>query len=130
MAGDGFNDAGALAAADIGIAISGSDQVNLDAADVLIPGEDPGSFSTEALARGLGNGIPNITISVLVTSLLVIGVIMGYRMNLAAGALRGKCSDDYLEWDVGIGSETRRLSTGGYGSEILFKIQGRFEDNH
>tara|TARA_B100000945_G_scaffold321594_1_gene337375 strand:+ start:4884 stop:7583 length:2700 start_codon:yes stop_codon:yes gene_type:complete len=87
MAGDGFNDAGALAAADIGVAVGSGDQVNLDAADVLIPGEDPRALSRMVgLAKRTRRVVyANIAISVLVTSLLVITVLLGYRINLAAG---------------------------------------------
>ena len=115
MAGDGFNDAGALAAADIGIAIGSGDQVNLDAADVLIPGEDPMALSRMiVLAKRTRRVVyANITISVLVTSLLVISVIMGYRMNLAAGIALHEASALMIilngMWVSG--SETRRLST-------------------
>ncbi|MCH1591664.1 MAG: heavy metal translocating P-type ATPase, partial [Candidatus Thalassarchaeaceae archaeon] len=87
MAGDGFNDAGALAAADIGIAVGSGDQVNLDAADVLIPGEDPRALSRMiGLAKQTRRVVyANIAISVVVTSLLVIAVLMGFKINLAAG---------------------------------------------
>ena len=42
----GFNDAAALAVADIGVAVGSGEQVNLDAADVLIPGEDPRAITS------------------------------------------------------------------------------------
>ena len=115
MAGDGFNDAGALAAADIGIAIGSGDQVNLDAADVLIPGEDPRALSRMiVLAKRTRRVVyANIAISVLVTSLLVISVLMGYRINLAAGIALHEASALMIilngMWVSG--SETRRLST-------------------
>ena len=87
MAGDGFNDAGALAAADIGVAVGSGDQVNLDAADVLIPGQDPRTLSRMvALAKRTRRVVyANIAISVVVTLALVSAVLMGININLAAG---------------------------------------------
>ena len=115
MAGDGFNDAGALAAADIGVAVGSGDQVNLDAADVLIPGEDPRALSRMVgLAKRTRRVVyANIAISVLVTSLLVITVLLGYRINLAAGIALHEASVLVIilngMWVSGSGS--RRLST-------------------
>ncbi|MEC7756642.1 MAG: cation-translocating P-type ATPase [Candidatus Thermoplasmatota archaeon] len=87
MAGDGFNDAGALAAADIGVAVGSGDQVNLDAADILIPGEDPRVLSKMVgLAKRTRRVVfANIAISVLVTVFLVSTVLMGFEINLALG---------------------------------------------
>ena len=87
MAGDGFNDAGALAAADVGIAVGSGEQVNLDAADVLIPGEDPRALSQLiALAKTTRSVVlANVIISVGVTAILVVAVMLGYEMKLAAG---------------------------------------------
>lgn len=87
MAGDGFNDAGALAAADVGIAVGSGEQVNLDAADVLIPGEDPRALSQLITMAKTTRSVvmANVIISVGVTALLVIAVMLGYEMKLAAG---------------------------------------------
>jgi len=87
MAGDGFNDAGALAAADIGVAVGSGEQVNLDAADVLIPGQDPRTLPRlVTLAKRTRRVVyANIAISIIVTAALVSAVLLGFEMKLAAG---------------------------------------------
>ena len=84
MAGDGFNDAAALAAADLGIAVGSGEQVNLEAADVLIPGEDPRAISTLIkLARRTKLVVKaNLLLSVLITVILVIGAVMEFQSRL------------------------------------------------
>ena len=87
MAGDGFNDSGALAAADIGVAVGSGEQVNLDAADVLIPGEDPRALSNllELSKRTRRVVNANIAISVMVTLMLIITALTGINTSIAAG---------------------------------------------
>jgi len=87
MAGDGFNDAGALAAADVGVAVGSGEQVNLDAADVLIPGEDPRALARfiELSKRTRRAVSTNIAISVGITMLLVCVVLLGWEIKLWSG---------------------------------------------
>jgi len=87
MAGDGFNDAAALAVADLGIAVGSGEQVNLDAADVLVPGEDPRAITTLIRIAKRTRAIVqfNILISVAITAILVAVILAGIKLNLAVG---------------------------------------------
>ena len=87
MAGDGFNDSGALATATVGIAMGSGEQINLDAADVLIPGQDPMIIAklVDISKRTRKRVSYNIAISMGVTLLLVMTTLLGLNSSIAIG---------------------------------------------
>jgi len=89
MVGDGFNDAAALAVSDVGVAVGCGETVNLEAADVLIPAEDPSMLCDliDLARKAQRILIGNLVFSVAVTIALVFAVINGMYDQLWVGVL-------------------------------------------
>ena len=118
MVGDGFNDAAAMAVADIGIAIGTGESANLDAADVLIPGDDPRLISElVTLAKRTHSVlIWNIAYSVAITLFLVYLVLAGINESLAIGVLVHELSV------IGVIINGARLSGSGGTIKLIAEI--------
>ena len=89
MVGDGFNDSAALAVADVGVAVGSGESVNLEAADVLIPGDNPAILldliDTSRKARRIL--MTNLYFSLGVTMVLVYAVLNGWYSNIWFGVV-------------------------------------------
>ncbi len=94
MAGDGFNDAAAMAVADVGISVGNKEQLNLDSADVMIPKERPDLISSLCiLSKKTRNVIiQNLILSITLTTLLVFSVIFAGNDKLWLNVLAHELS--------------------------------------
>jgi len=84
MAGDGFNDAAAMALADVGISLGDREQLNLEAADVMLPAARPDLIGAllRLSRRTRHVVIQNIALSALLTFILVGAVLSGLNDQL------------------------------------------------
>lgn len=89
MVGDGFNDSAALAVSDVGVAVGTGESVNLEAADILIPGDDPRVLIDMIdLSRSAQRTLTqNLVFSVFITIILVYAVIQQWYDQLWVGVL-------------------------------------------